>query len=63
MQAVADRGGKRVGFVSSIAVYRFPDHGRIDETLPVNTEQSDPYGRTQAQVEERGFALAEQLGL
>ncbi len=54
---------ERVIYVSSIAAYGFPSNGVIDETTALDTEQDDPYGRTKALAEERGFELAEKLGV
>ena len=63
LHLAANNGVQRVVFVSSIAAYGFPSDGVIDETTPLDTEQDDPYGRTKALAEERGFALAKKLGI
>ncbi len=56
-------GVKRIVFVSSIAAYGYPEDGVISESHPVDTEQDDPYGRTKALAEKRGFAAAKKNGV
>lgn len=63
LHLAANNDVERVIYVSSIAAYGFPSNGVIDETNALDTEQNDPYGRTKALAEERGFELAEKLGV
>lgn len=63
VRMAAEAGVQRVVLVSSIASYGLPKTAVIPETTPLDTSQTEPYGRTKAQGERNGMALASQLGI
>jgi nucleoside-diphosphate-sugar epimerase len=63
VRVAAESGVSRVVHVSSIAAYGTAESDVIDESHPLDTEQSDDYGRTKAMGEQRALQLGAELGL
>lgn len=63
IKQAATMGVSRVVFASTISAYGFPTQPVMNETLPLDTEQVEIYGRTKALAEQRAMALANELGI
>lgn len=63
VRLAAEAGVRRFVLVSSVAAYGWPQRRNVDETHPLDTAQPELYGRTKAQGEIAGLALAQSLGL
>lgn len=63
VRMAAESGVSRVVHVSSIAAYGTTQAEVINENHPLDTEQSDDYGRTKAIGEQRALQLGDELGM
>lgn len=63
VRTAAQAGVQRIVLVSSIAAYGFPQRDVVDETHPLDTKQTEAYGRTKAQGEINARRLADELGV
>jgi nucleoside-diphosphate-sugar epimerase len=62
-EAASRAGVRRFVLVSSVAVYGIPPVDAIDESVPIDTEQKDLYGRTKALGEKAALEVAARSGL
>ncbi|MEW5988107.1 MAG: NAD-dependent epimerase/dehydratase family protein, partial [Chloroflexota bacterium] len=63
VRQAAVAGVSRFVHVSTIAAYGPPDRLLMDESHPVDPQQSSTYGRTKAEGELRAFQVAAEVGL
>lgn len=63
VQKAAAAGVRRVVLVSSIAVYGIPTRDEVDESVPLDLDQRDIYGRTKALGEVAAREAAKEMGI
>lgn len=63
VRLAATAGVQRVVHISSFSAYGPPTQQVMDESVPVNPQQPDLYGRTKAQGEIRAFAVGKEVGI
>jgi len=62
-EAAAGAGVRRLVLVSSVAAYGLPACDEVEESVPVDTAQPNPYGRTKALGEQALREVAARTGL
>jgi len=63
VRLAAEAGVRRFVQVSSFAAYGPPTQAVMDESVPLNPNQPDVYGRTKALGEMRAFAVGQEVGV